>query len=73
MSDFFRDVFELALRLERIRTAPIPSLPIGFRRRDGPPEYQRPEMGVSPRSGATRGPQVQDAAGVDYRTRKVKP
>ncbi len=66
-----QDLLEIAIRIEQMRQTP--PLPIGFRRRDGPPEYQRSGMAVSPRSGALRGPQTQDAAGVDYRSRKVKP
>ena len=72
MTDLFRDVFELALRLERIRTAPIPSLPIGFRRRDGPREGKHPTPPLSPRGGVPRGLQ-RHPAGIDYHSKGLKP
>ena len=66
------DCIELVLRLEQLRAAPPASLHL-TRQRDGPREGKHPHHGVSPRYGVLRGPQMQHAAGVDYRSRRIKP
>ncbi len=42
MSDLFRDVFELALRLEHLREAPLRPLRLAHHDRDGPQKGHGP-------------------------------
>ncbi len=52
------DLLELALRLERLRTAPPPSLRLHLgRQRDGPREGKPPQRGISFHSEAHNAPQ----------------